>query len=202
MKKGVILLIAMLPLVGQQLSFGPVTSGEMTVSVPVKLASPSGSIAGVQFSIAVPTGVTVTAAPNAALTAKSQKCNVAASVMTCVVYGGSSAIPDGDIATVTVTSTTSQSVSLALSQTIAASPAGDGINPTNGPSISALIKSKCDIDGNGAINTVDINAAASQATKETACGSADITGDGKCDVVDIQRIINAAATGGTCRVGP
>jgi hypothetical protein len=32
------------------------------------------------------------------------------------------------------------------------------------------------------------------------CGNADVTGDGKCDAVDVQRIV-VASTGGACRTG-
>jgi hypothetical protein len=61
--------------------------------------------------------------------------------------------------------------------------------------------SRCDLNGDGVVNQTDVNLAISQALGTSTCSAADLVGNGKCDVVDVQRVINAAAPGGVCRVG-
>jgi hypothetical protein len=40
-----------------------------------------------------------------------------------------------------------------------------------------------------------------QALGATACGTGDLDGNGNCNVIDVQRVINAAL-GSPCRLGP
>jgi hypothetical protein len=61
--------------------------------------------------------------------------------------------------------------------------------------------SQCDLNGDGSVNSTDLTIAVNQALGLAACGSADLDQDGVCDVVDVQRIGNAA-NGQSCRVGP
>jgi hypothetical protein len=61
--------------------------------------------------------------------------------------------------------------------------------------------SRCDLNGDGAVNATDVQLAVDQALGRAACSTADLVGNGTCDVVDVQRIINASLTG-TCKVGP
>ena len=60
--------------------------------------------------------------------------------------------------------------------------------------------SRCDLNGDGAVNVVDAQIAISQVLGMTPCTSADLVGDKKCDLRDLQRVINASI-GGTCQVG-
>jgi hypothetical protein len=57
----------------------------------------------------------------------------------------------------------------------------------------------CDINGDGIVNTIDVSLMVDQALGRTACAN-DIDVDGKCDVVDVQRVIDAA-NGAACRTG-
>src|ERR1035437_6816920 len=56
----------------------------------------------------------------------------------------------------------------------------------------------CDLNGDGVVNSADTQIAISQALGVTPCGSAAL--NGVCNVVDVQRIVNAA-NGQACKVG-
>jgi beta-glucanase (GH16 family) len=59
--------------------------------------------------------------------------------------------------------------------------------------------SPCDINGDGSVTPADANLLMTQLLSPTGC-TTDLNGDGKCNVVDLQRAINAA-NGQTCRLG-
>jgi hypothetical protein len=58
----------------------------------------------------------------------------------------------------------------------------------------------CDLNGDGVINSLDVQIVVNAATGLVSCGAGDLDGNGKCDVVDVQRLISAAL-GAACRVG-
>lgn len=59
--------------------------------------------------------------------------------------------------------------------------------------------SPCDINDDGSVTDADIQLSISAAIGQSSC-SADLDGDGKCTVVDTQRIVNSQGSG-TCRTG-
>jgi len=59
---------------------------------------------------------------------------------------------------------------------------------------------RCDLNGDGVVNVSDARIAAAQAVGTSPCGSADLIGNGKCNVYDVERIVNASQ-GGVCRTG-
>ena len=59
----------------------------------------------------------------------------------------------------------------------------------------------CDVNGDSAVNIVDVQLSINQALGSTPCGSADLTQDSICNVIDVQRVINAAL-GVVCHIGP
>ncbi len=61
--------------------------------------------------------------------------------------------------------------------------------------------SPCDLDGDGSISGADVNAAINQVLNPQTCGTADLDKNGRCDVIDVQRVVNAVVTG-VCKVGP
>jgi hypothetical protein len=60
--------------------------------------------------------------------------------------------------------------------------------------------SPCDLNLDGVVNALDVQAAISQVLGTATCGSADLQQLGQCNVVDVQRVINASL-GGSCRTG-
>ncbi len=85
---------------------------------------------------------------------------------------------------------------------------GLGRNP-GAPDIGALtlggstsaVKSACDLNQDGVINSLDVSLAAQQAVGATPCTTGDINKDGVCTVVDLQRVVNASL-GQACKVTP
>jgi hypothetical protein len=58
----------------------------------------------------------------------------------------------------------------------------------------------CDLNGDGVVDSTDYQIAVNQALGKAAC-TADLQQNGRCDVVDVQRVANAAQAQ-PCRVGP
>jgi hypothetical protein len=57
----------------------------------------------------------------------------------------------------------------------------------------------CDINGDGVTTGADVTLATDAALGKTSC-TADLDGNGRCNVIDVQRVANAAL-GGSCRTG-
>ena len=58
----------------------------------------------------------------------------------------------------------------------------------------------CDLNGDGVVDTLDVQAAINQALGITACGTAALQQAGQCNVIDVQRVIDATL-GGACLTG-
>jgi hypothetical protein len=71
------------------------------------------------------------------------------------------------------------------------------IQPNSSEARSA---NRCDLDGNGVTNIIDLQLGVNQALGSSSCGAADLDGNGLCNVVDVQRLVNAAL-GGQCVAG-
>ena len=63
-----------------------------------------------------------------------------------------------------------------------------------------LGSSPCDLNSDGSVNVLDVQLMVSQALGTTACVNR-LDGATTCDVIDVQRVVNAAL-GGACRQGP
>jgi hypothetical protein len=59
----------------------------------------------------------------------------------------------------------------------------------------------CDLNGDGVVNGADVQIAIAQSLGTTPCGNAALQQSGICNVIDVQRIINAV-NGQACKVGP
>jgi len=76
------------------------------------------------------------------------------------------------------------------------------VNDANQNGYSLLVAtSACDLNGDGIVNDLDVQIAIYQALGISACGTAAIQGNGQCNAVDVQRVIDAAL-GGACNVQP
>jgi len=58
----------------------------------------------------------------------------------------------------------------------------------------------CDLNGDGSVNSLDVQIAINQVLGIATCGNADLIGNGACSIVDVQRIVNASLGGG-CKTG-
>lgn len=65
--------------------------------------------------------------------------------------------------------------------------------PSNfGGSGSTPVISPCDLNSDGSVNSTDVNISVSQALGQTACTTADLQKNGICNIVDVQRVVNAS----------
>jgi hypothetical protein len=65
---------------------------------------------------------------------------------------------------------------------------------------AGIVTSSCDLNQDGTVDALDVQLSIGQALGQSPC-TGDLAGTGTCNVVDTQRVINAAL-GGSCRLGP
>jgi hypothetical protein len=65
---------------------------------------------------------------------------------------------------------------------------------------SPIVNRSCDLNGDGVVDASDVGIAMNQALGISPCGTADLRQSGRCDVVDVQRVIDASL-GGACLIG-
>jgi hypothetical protein len=82
-----------------------------------------------------------------------------------------------------------------LPPTIGAYEANSGAVPPPPPTSSS-----CDLNGDGLVNATDVQLAINATVGLTVCPASNLTLSG-CNVVVVQRVVNAAL-GGACRIGP
>jgi hypothetical protein len=68
------------------------------------------------------------------------------------------------------------------------------LNPNSGQARS------CDANIDGAVNVVDVQLQVNATLGLITCGFQDLDGNGQCDSIDLQRVVNASL-GSSCRVG-
>lgn len=181
------------------------TKAGSTVNLAVAISGTSGTgDQAVQFSLSgitwpiVPTAGAATTAAGKALT-----CALVGVSYNCIVAGGAATLGDGTIASLQVTlpkSAASGTVSIALSNQLAAATDGQGFVIAGGVTAAApfafAITSACDISGDGKVDATDTGMAVLQALGVGACSS-DLNSDGKCNILDVQ-IVAAASVNGFC----
>jgi hypothetical protein len=59
----------------------------------------------------------------------------------------------------------------------------------------------CDGNEDGSVSVLDVQLQVNAALELGSCGFQDLDGNGRCDVIDLQRVVSAAL-GSSCRVGP
>jgi hypothetical protein len=197
------ILLACASMTAQTLSFGTPVRGEYAATYDIRLTG-GANLAALQFSLPAmssPTTVTAIAGPALAAAGKTLSCASTRRFL-CVAAGmNANVIPDGVIATVTVKSTSWQNITESFADLLGATPDGDALTLGGlGISLAIPLVSKCDLNADGRVDLSDIAGALGQAQGVAACTTADLTGRHKCDVFDIQRIVNAAASAG-CKSG-
>lgn len=193
------------PKLSLSLASGTVRPGG-TFILNVSLSGSAGAnAAGLGWSMAVPPGFSFTPAIGAAgvAAAKSVQCHAAQNVLRCVLYGVNSNVL-GDGLLVTLNGLVDPGippgqVSLGLSSTLGANLMSSAVPVLADVPLTFQLASPCDIDGNGVVDSADVNLARGAAVWTAAC-TADLDRNGICDIVDLQRVVNAALGLG-CRVG-
>jgi hypothetical protein len=80
-----------------------------------------------------------------------------------------------------------------------------GDTPSSGAGVltfrTGVISATCDLNGDGIVDAADVAIAKDQALGVSPCTTADLDGNGTCNVIDVQRVVNASMGLG-CKVGP
>ncbi len=176
---------------------GGYIGGAVIPLVVTKSGNPTAT--GVQFNITPAPGVqsiTVTLGAGIPAGSKSVTCNPFAPY-TCIVVGlNTTAIPDGVIATATVTlatTITSSPVNITISAPIEVDGGANALPTTLGnPTVSLLIKSGCDVNGDGSVGSADLSQVTSQAILGSTSTTTDLDKNGVTNVIDSQIVATAA----------
>ena len=178
---------------------GPATipaGGSATLTVSMS-GSAGQSVTALQWTLALPSGATMgtpVAASAWATAGDSVTCNPANG--TCIVAGGTTVMADGAVATIPITFGTAGG-SIALSGLFAAAVIGGaGVN-VNGmvagaPAVIAVL-SRCDLNGDGVVNSADVQLMVNAAIGKGACPSGYT-----CNIIGVINEI-IAANGGACK---
>lgn len=182
-----------------------VPGGTAMGQVIISTGDPTQYPAAVQFNIVPPADVVATSLTTDVAATTSQKqisCGpLNGGVITCLVWGlNVQGIQNGSIAKVALR--LAPSIAL-LSETVGLG-AAEGASPTDAKDTitasgaSFAVQSPCDLNGDGVVDIKDVQVSLAQAE---AGGTACTTGayNGTCDVVAVQRIINAAVPNGVCK---
>ncbi len=162
-----------------------------------------------QFSLSGISGFSITPSPGiaAAAAGKAVACASVAPSYNCVVEGGISLMTDGQIAVLTVTlpsMTPPGTTSIAMSNLLAAVTTTTGSIVagalTAGPPFPLSIINTCDLTGDGLVNSSDLVVMRGQVLGTSACVTADLNADKKCNVLDMQ-ILDRALVTGSCVTG-
>lgn len=186
-------LLLLVPLAAQTLTLTGPTNVRPGQSVAIDLAlGGSAAPVGLQWSLAMPAGITATATAGAGLgTAKTLHCQAPI----CLAVGlNVTPIVPGVVArySVQVAPTAAKGVyQLPLTGLLAANADGEAIVLTSGPAYSLRVLARSDINGDGLTNGVDLGLMIDQVLGRAACAD-DQTGDGKCDLLDVLAIVRDA----------
>lgn len=168
-----------------------------TLTITFADSSGGSSTSGMQWTAVAPNTTIGTTAAGAAATAagKTAVCNLA----TCLVVSplsplNNNVIGNGVVATVPITvpsGTAPGNIALSLSGIFAANTTGSAVSIASAP-VNLLVLSKYDLNGDGVVNSADVQIAEAQADGSQQCTDGDVNGDGKCNVEDVVLEILAA----------
>lgn len=186
----------------------PVRLGSVvTVSVSLTGSAGFSALATAQWTMPASPGALTLAgkmiiAPGAASAGKTVTCAVTPGGVSliCVVHGGATVLADGVLATVSFPQPAS--LALPLTSMVGVNGAGDapGITINSGPLLTIAPLSRCDVNADGVIDLLDVRYVIDEIEGVIVPPLTDLDGNGRTDVVDVQRVINAAV-GGVCRIG-
>ncbi len=185
---------------GQQIT-ATATAAKAGAPTTITLIGTGMAAAGVvpaQFSMPAAAGQVITAGPTVTAANKQITCQSGGgSVLTCVFYGiNTTTLADGILATITMPMPAA-TAPMPLTGINGSNAAGDSpaIAITSGALLTLTPLLPCDANGDGSV--VD------QIEGVVKPPFTDLNGDGVVDIIDLQRVINAAlpGAGGTCRTG-
>jgi hypothetical protein len=85
-------------------------------------------------------------------------------------------------------------LSFNLTNVIGATPEAAPVPIVAGPSLIVALIKKEDLNGDGTIDSIDLQISVDQIQGRSPCGTADLNGDGKCNLFDAQLLVKAGVT--------
>lgn len=157
------------------------------------------SIAAVQWTLTLPSGVTMgipAAAPAWSAAGDQAYCNVTSGI--CMVVGSLTVMADGAIASIPLTipaATPPGTLSLPLTGLLAATPEGNSVGLMSGAPYTLKVLSPCDLNGDGSITVADVQTMINAVLGLATCPA----GIGTCNLAAVVYEIIAAG-GGVCKL--
>lgn len=182
-----------LPLAAQTLTLtGPATVRPgQSVTLDLTLSGTAAPV-GLQWSLAMPAGMTATPTAGAALgTSKTLHCQTPI----CLAVGlNVTPIPTGAVAryAVQVAANTARGLyQMPVTDALAANADGEAMTVTLGAAYALRVLARSDLNGDGLTNGADLTLMIDQVLGRTACAD-DQTGDGKCNLMDVLAVVRDA----------
>lgn len=199
MKRLILFLLASLALTAQTLvptAPSTIQAGK-AFDLSVDLTAPATPVTGVQYNLgfspatAITSPLVWTASPATTAAGKSLVCGGPASTQTCIVFGFNiTPLASGSVAKahITVPADVRGPVVFTTSGTLASDKDGNNVAVTGG-TVTVLVTSPFDLNGDGSVNSSDLSSVLSQVVGLTPCTTADFNGDGKCTVHDAALLV-------------
>jgi hypothetical protein len=184
--------VTLTPSVGVVLSSATVKpGGTVTVSVIYTDISPSVNVAGLQWTLSLPSGQMAPPTVGTVATAASKTLNC--NGFKCLVVGvNANVIGSGTVAQAVITApTTPGPYIVAAINVVGANLSANAVTLTTLPGATFTVTTPTDVNGDGKVDITDLQLDISQILGLTACGLGDVNGDGSCDVLDAEAIIKA-----------
>jgi len=171
----------------------PIVRPGQTVTATLGLTSTvANPVAGIQWTIGIPTGYTATAVIGTAGTAAAKTLYCTADKSKCLIAGANqNAIANGPVAGYTIpvpARTAAGLVQLPLSGLEAGGSIGLAVPLVSGPAFSFRVAAKADLDLDGDIDSADVQSIIDQALGLVPC-TGDQNGDGNCKILDVLIVI-------------
>lgn len=173
-----------------------------TLTIAFTDSSPSSNIAGVQWTLTLPAGVTAGAAVAGASSTAGQKL-ISCNGLICLDVGSdnvtgfalnTTALTNGTLATIPLTvASTASAGQITIGAAYVAANAVPSAVTIPAASVTFTVLSKYDLNGDGLINAADVQIALAEALGQEPCTSPfNLVGDGKCSIMDVILEIEAA----------
>jgi hypothetical protein len=163
-----------------------------TVTVTWLLLGGQSKIAALQYDEQTTGPVAIGARVGAVPTPAQKLAACGTSPARCVIYGlNQTAVPDGPLVTAGATATAPGVIRLGVTNLVASDANGNAVPFSATPELVLTVLQPEDLNGDGKLDTIDVQISLDQVQGRSACGSGDLNADGKCNVRDLQLVVNA-----------
>lgn len=162
-------------------------------AVTVTVNYNASDAAGLQWAMTFPAGVAITPSVGTAAAAASKTLTCGVNSTPCLVFGiNQNLMTAGQVASYSLAfpgSTVPGPAIVTLSAPLGAKPNASSIAVTAGPPLTITVLRIEDLNGDGVVNTQDVQLSVDQVIGTTGCGTGDINSDGRCDLFDVLLVV-------------